>query len=242
MNKQVFIERLNLYLDEELSAEESEELLEAVRTNPEYHRIYVQYCQLFNACSQLGEKFVEAKPPSQWRQKVYAIGGMAAAGALLFMAARNLSPLIGEQAGQIASAFPAVEAVNAVESEPLLVMDVETLNGERLRFGDGIVPVAFDVENAFDRGDEPLNFGGNGQVSFARLSVDPNGQGDKVWTKKEFKFGEAVQASTFEHEVFSSGENDDRIFSVQGLGSSKDKENVLIDFSRAAATNAKPRN
>ena len=49
MNKQVFIERLNLYLDEELSAEESEELLEAVRENPDYHRIYVQYCQLFNA-------------------------------------------------------------------------------------------------------------------------------------------------------------------------------------------------
>ena len=57
MNKQSFIERLNLHLDDELTPEESEELLAEIRVNPEYHRIYIQYCKLFNACSQLGDKF-----------------------------------------------------------------------------------------------------------------------------------------------------------------------------------------
>ncbi|MBK1880198.1 hypothetical protein [Pelagicoccus mobilis] len=240
MNKQVFIERLNLYLDGELSAEESEELLAEVRENPEFHRIYVQYCQLFNACSKLGEKFVETKPASQWRQKVYAIGGMAAAGALLFMAARNLTPLIGGQADQLSQSVPMMEPANGIESEPLLVMDVNELEGQRLSFGDGVVPVAFDIEKAFDRGDQPLNFGSDSNVSFARFTVDSSKKEEKVWAKKEFKFGEAVRSSTFEHESLSGGEGDNRIFSVRALGSALDEDDASVDFSRAAATASKP--
>lgn len=235
MNKQVFIERLNLYLDEELSPDEAEELLEAIRQNPEYHRIYVQYCQLFNACSQLGGAFAEPKAANSWRQKVYAIGGMAAAGALLFMAARNLSPLIGDNVDQSAQIEPAAGSFAGVETEPLLVMDVNELNGQELRFGEGLMPVSFNVEKAFDRGDEPLNFGSDSDVSFVRFAADQSTVTDQVWTKKEFKFGEPVAASTFEHEALSSGERDERIFSVRAISEAFDEESA-VDFGRAALT------
>lgn len=238
MNKQVFIERLNLYLDEELSSQEAEELLAAVRGNPEYHRIYVQYCQLYNACSQLGETFAEERPASQWRQKLYAIGGMAAAAALLFMAARNLSPLLSEQGEVVAQLNPVLEATSGSPGEALMVMDVNELNGQRLRFGEGLIPVAFDMEDAFGRGTEALSFSGASDVSFARFTVQQENRVEKAWAKKEFKFGEAVQASTFEHESFSVGESDGSVFSVKSLNSSLEDNRARIDLNRAAATDS----
>ncbi|EDY84484.1 hypothetical protein VDG1235_4115 [Verrucomicrobiia bacterium DG1235] len=242
MNKQSFIERLNLHLDEELSAEESEELLAVIRENPEYHRIYVEYCKLFSACSQLGEKFAEPKPSSQWRQKVYAYGGMAAALALLLLAARNLSPLLVGFDGDLAMNGPESQSVDQPTAEPLLVVDVNELNGRTVTLGDSLEPVTFDLANAFNGDDIPLNFGTDAQVEFASFTVVQSKELEKAWTKKSFTFGEAVQTSTFEHEALSSSDADQRVFSVKAVGSAFDgaESDVRFDFSRAAATAGKP--
>ncbi|MBD5780382.1 hypothetical protein IEN85_12850 [Pelagicoccus sp. NFK12] len=244
MNKQDFIERLNLHLDEELSPEESEELLAEIRANPEYHRIYIQYCQLFNACSQLGSKFSEPKPSGQWRQRVYAYGGMAAAVALLLLAARNLTPMLEGLDGELALADSAPHSVNGEFSEPLRVMDVNDLNGRTVLFGDALVPVAFDLDSAFDRSGEPHNFGSESDVKFASFTVVQDTQIKDVWKKRSFTFGDAVETSTFAHEELSLQEAADRSFTVQSVGSAFDSqgENVRYELSRAAAakTAAKP--
>jgi hypothetical protein len=241
MNKQSFIERLNLHLDEELSPEESEELLAEIRVNPEYHRIYIQYCQLFNACSQLGDKFAEPKGAGQWRQRVYAYGGMAAAVALLLLAARNLSPMLDGLDGELAMAAPASQSVNSDFSEPLRVMDVNDLNGRTLLVGDKLVPVSFDLDKAFDRDGQPHNFGSEADVKFASFTVVQDKQIEDVWAKRSFTFGEAVETSTFAHEELSLQDAAEASFRVQSVGSSFDaeKDKVHYEFGRAAATAAK---
>lgn len=240
MNKQSFIERLNLHLDEELSPEESEELLAEIRVNPEYHRIYIQYCQLFNACSQLGDKFSEPKPVGQWRQRVYAYGGMAAAVALLLLAARNLSPMLEGLDGELALAAPASHSVNSDFSEPLRVMDVNDLNGRTVLLGDNLVPVSFDLDSAFDQGGKPHNFGSEADVKFASFTVVQDKQIEDVWRKRSFTFGDAVETSTFAHEELSLKDAADASFTVQSVGSAFDSEgeNVRYDFGKAAATKA----
>ncbi len=244
MNKQSFIERLNLHLDEELSPEESEELLAEIRANPEYHRIYIQYCQLFNACSQLGDKFAEPKVSSQWRQKVYAYGGMAAAVALLLLAARNLSPMLNGLEGELALGSPDSQSTNSDVSEPLRVIDVNDLNGRTVLLGDNLVPVSFDLDSAFDQSGKPHNFGSEADVKFANFTVGQDEQTEDVWSKRSFTFGEAVETSTFAHEELSLRDPADASFMVRSVGSSFDSENgkVRYDFGRAASTAAEKTN
>ena len=241
MNKQSFIERLNLYLDEELSPEESEELLTEIRANPEYHRTYVQYCQLFNACSRLGDKFSEPKRGVQWRQKVYAYGGMAAAVALLFLAARNLAPMIDGLDGELALSTPAAKSVNSDFSESLRVMDVNDVNGRTVLLGESLVPVSFDLDKAFARDGQPHNFGSDADVKFASFTVVQDKQIEDVWAKRSFTFGEAVETSTFAHEELSLQDPAEAGFTVQSVGSSFSATNdqVRYEFGRAASVAAK---
>jgi hypothetical protein len=240
MNKQSFIERLNLHLDEELTPEESEELLEEIRENPEYHRIYVQYCQLFNACSQLGGKFAEPKSAGQWRQKVYAYGGMAAAVALLLMAARNLSPMLDGIDGELAMTAPAARDGNSEFSEPLRVMNVNDLNGRTVLVGDQLVPVSFDLDSAFDQGGESHNFGSEADVTFASLSTQDRPIDDGL-RKRSFSFSDAVETSTFAHEEVGRRQPADASFTVHTIGSAfnSGSENVRFELGRAAV-NAQP--
>lgn len=240
MNKQSFIERLNLHLDEELSPQESRELLAEIRENPEYHRIYIEYCKLFNACSQLGERFAEPKPRGQWQQKVYAIGGMAAAAALLLLAARNLTPMLTGFEGVSASTEgKAVGSTNKQAVEPLLVLDVNELNGKKVFLSDSST-LPFDLENAFDRNGKPHNFGTNSDVEFASYTVVPDRQSVSPWSNRQFTFGEAVETSTFEHEALSSSSAEEPRFSILAVGSSFDgsSQDVRYEYSRTAAMTA----
>ncbi len=240
MNKQSFIERLNLHLDEELSPEESEELLAEIRENPEYHRIYVQYCQLFNACSQLGDKFSEPKVRGQWRQKVYAYGGMAAALALLLLAARNLSPMLGGLDGELTMTSPSTGNLEGDFSEPLRVMNVNDLDGGTVLLGDSLTHVSFDLDGAFDQNRTPHNFGSDADVKFASFTVVQDKQIENVWTERKFTFGEAVETSTFEHEALSLSDSVDQGFDVQTVGAAFEgaNENDNYEFGSTAVVPA----
>lgn len=118
MNQNRFIELLNLYLDEEISADDRSDLMLEVSGNPERRGVFREYTRIHKACAQLGSTFESRPARRSIRQTVYAIGGLAAAFALLGMAGHNLMPFMG-----------------GPQNETLVVQQVET-NTDGLFFPD----------------------------------------------------------------------------------------------------------
>ena len=57
MNQNRFIELLNLYLDEEISADDRSDLMLEVSGDPERQEVFREYTRIHNACAQLGSHF-----------------------------------------------------------------------------------------------------------------------------------------------------------------------------------------
>lgn len=224
MNKRRFIERLNLFLDGELSTEEAEKLLAATRRNPEYHRIYLQYCQINQACATLGETFTSSPGSrSLIRQRIYAVGGMAAAVALLALAAQNLSPIIGTDPGASSNGFADAGATGSPISakESLVVLNVNDLPES----GDFDTP-RFDIEKTFKPVYARSGVFGAPQVQQASFRVDqPEAELSSPWNRG-FRFGQAVNASTFEHELLSSRDGAANALHNREAGSAYDSDEV----------------
>lgn len=107
MNHDRFIELLNLYLDGEISREDSVELERQILTNPERRKIYRQYCQMQRACGMLAEKFRDEaevpeiegdgnvvqfpgrRPAVSWARGLTLVAGGAAAAAALFVTVQS---------------------------------------------------------------------------------------------------------------------------------------------------------
>ncbi|MBT3483512.1 MAG: hypothetical protein HN457_19030, partial [Opitutales bacterium] len=79
MNQDRFIELLNLYLDEEISAADYSDLMLEVSGDPERQKIFEEYRRIYKACTRLGESFESRPVRRSLRQTIYAIGGLAAA-------------------------------------------------------------------------------------------------------------------------------------------------------------------
>jgi len=94
MNKEHFTELLNLYLDDEISSRDLSDLMEETRRNPERQKAFLDYCRIHKACSLLGDSFEARRSKRSFKQVAYAVGGLAAAFALLGMAGRNLLPML----------------------------------------------------------------------------------------------------------------------------------------------------
>lgn len=237
MNKNSFIDRLNLYLDEELTPVESEELLVEIRENPEYQRIYIEYRKLFGACSQLGETFAERRQISPWRQKVYVYGGMAAAVALLLLAARNLSPILEGLQGEVALQPIVSSNVNEVVSAPLLTVDVRESDGRALPAGQAKTSLSFDLEKAFVQDGVSHDFGTDSSVKFARFSGGGAEKIESGWSEGTFAFGEDVQQANSVEEPATESAGSEPVFTVRSMGSAFDQsgEGVRFDLGRAAA-------
>lgn len=220
MNKQRFIERLNLHLDGELSAEESEELFKAMRRSEEYQRIYAQYCQIYNACSLLGEGFADERKRQPVRQKLYAISGLAAAFALLALAAQNLAPVIGgsQQLAEVPSggdiqlevALPI--STNAAPEERLVVLNAEELRGKPITIGS-VELASFDVDAAFEASRDGNSY--EDGVTFVSAKDTQPQNSETVRWRRPFLLEKAVPASTFEHEVLSARESAMSAFNEQ---------------------------
>lgn len=244
MNRERFIEQLNLYLDNELPEEESVELRDAIRRNPDFHRIYLQYCQLFNACSQLGDEFSEKQVSIGWRQKVYALGGMAAAFALLGLAVQNLAPFINLDAHgtDTLEGLASAEPLNAsFDSEPLVVLDVNQLREEFSWEHSSIERASYDLDSVFKPQVEQATFSTPTTVEYASFEVSDVERPDLRW-KREFAFGNAIRSSTFEHEALIAGEESERSFSKAVIGAAShdgQTSEVRFDLTGAASTLAK---
>lgn len=210
MNRDRFIERLNLYLDGELSANDAEELLSAARGNPELSRIFRQYCQINKACAALGESFAPTpEARSQWRQRIYAMGGMAAAVALLGLAAQNLAPMMGSADDQ--PAFAVSDRSIALPQAPPSQgrSDAVLVSSAARPEGPSNVPTIqvknFDFGNAFQPLDKKAL--ATPKMSLASFVVDqPEAAVESSSWKPNFSLGQPVSASTFEHELASSKE------------------------------------
>jgi anti-sigma factor RsiW len=62
MKEPRFIELLNLYVDQQLTAAEATELEAELQRNPSRRRTYQQYCRMQKACTQLFEQECQAAP------------------------------------------------------------------------------------------------------------------------------------------------------------------------------------
>jgi len=219
MNKQRFIERLNLFLDGELSQDESNELLEAVARDPELNRIYVQYCQIFKACSELGGRMEDPKTPIAWRQKLYAIGGMAAAFALLFMAVRNLAPLIDEQDGLAADGAEIALGASPASGQVVFA------NAE-LSPGPGSASFELNDKMLEAAGESPIQLSEPvftlGSAAISDLSADFSSEAGTAWSAElssDYSLDTPDVPSTFDHERLSAQRGEVPFFS---LGSARD--------------------
>jgi len=64
MNESRFIELINLYVDQQLTAVEATELEAEIQHNPARRRTYNQYCRMQKACAQLFEQQCQDAPSS----------------------------------------------------------------------------------------------------------------------------------------------------------------------------------
>lgn len=64
MKESKFIELLNLYIDQEISADDAALLEQEIAHNPERRKVYTQYCRMHRASSLLAESFKSGAVPS----------------------------------------------------------------------------------------------------------------------------------------------------------------------------------
>lgn len=112
MKDSEFIALLNLYLDHEITAEDSARLEAEVLRDPRRRHLYRQYCQLQKACVTLAEQARESAPAEEILATTFAprpvwAGGLWAAGALAAAACASFV-LLGHW-----RAAPAAVAVSA---------------------------------------------------------------------------------------------------------------------------------
>lgn len=136
-----FIELLNLYVDQQLTAPEATELESELQHNPESRRTYQQYCRMQKACTQLFEQERQAAPststlsralaqadrkvlafPEQrtlWRQRgVFGAGLAAMAACVVFVLVRQAP--IQVNAPVASMPVPAAVAVAVAVSAPVV--------------------------------------------------------------------------------------------------------------------------
>ncbi|MEM9160905.1 MAG: hypothetical protein AAGB46_17785 [Verrucomicrobiota bacterium] len=128
MTKDRFLELLNLYLDHEISLEEEGEFMRELRFNPERYELYLEYCQMNNACVAIGKGFIQPRRRVRnWRQSLFAAGGIAATVALLALSGRNLVPLFAPEAVEPQMNFAQKQSPVVAVSSPIFEMEPELI-------------------------------------------------------------------------------------------------------------------
>ncbi len=126
MNSQRFTELLNLYLDDEISPQDLGDLMAETRRCEDRQRLFVDYCRIHKACVLLGDPSDRKGRNRSLRQVVYALGGLAAAFALLGMAGRNLVPLFNDAGPQPVAIQNNAESGNTVFFPEMASAEVAT--------------------------------------------------------------------------------------------------------------------
>jgi len=137
-----FIELLNLYVDQQLTAAEAVELEAEIKQNPASRRTYQQYCRMQKGCVQLFEQECQSAPSTsalsraladveqkitafpeqrmQWRQRGYYAAGLAAMAACVAFVLVRQAPVPAALPVAVV-AKPAAEVVVVAAVEPAVV-------------------------------------------------------------------------------------------------------------------------
>lgn len=157
MSDNRFIELVNLYIDRQISAEETAELEAEMQANPRRRAIYRQYCRLHSATKQIYDRFranatdpqsaapagragipkFEIQPRKNW---IHFVGGLTAAACLALAFVRyhgGTEPALGTitrvepKPAALAAATPVVAnptpSLIGLRHDPLLENDYSTL-------------------------------------------------------------------------------------------------------------------
>jgi len=132
MKDSKFIELLNLYVDHQISAEDSARLEAEIQRDPRRRQIYRQYCQMQKACVTLAENFRTQAPaggkiigfaPANRRLTIatYAMGVLAAAAcaAVVFVNRSRLQERAAVAANVPTELAIATQPVKAVVPSPV---------------------------------------------------------------------------------------------------------------------------
>jgi len=169
MKDSKFIELLNLYVDHQISASDAALLESEIQKNPERRRVYRQYCQMQKACSLLADNFRTEVPATTKVVAVetprrrfapfgYAIGALAAAACVAFVAVQRVS--VNKPTEQIAQAtvpdsIPvAIAQVTPVSAPTTTAPAAQTRVPLQPAFGGlvhGASPVRFATNDASSR-------------------------------------------------------------------------------------------
>jgi len=91
MKETRFLELLNLYVDQEITPEEAQELEREINRNPDRRRVYGQYCRMQRACVSLFESANRQAPPVQLA-RLMAAARRADEKVTAFPGAKTLAP------------------------------------------------------------------------------------------------------------------------------------------------------
>lgn len=141
-----FIELVNLYVDRQISPEETAELEAEIQSNPRHRQTYLQYCRMHHATKLVYESFrahgeqpaavakqgtiarFESRKRTVRQRWIYAFSGLAAAACLTLVAMRSSfvgstesAPALQPVAARVASVQPA--AVPQAAPQVKLAMD-----------------------------------------------------------------------------------------------------------------------
>lgn len=129
-----FIELLNLYIDRQISAEETAELEAEIQHNPKRQAIYRRYCQIHTASKLVYQSFrtgvedqpaTHSNPPATvelfenrrrrnaWATLSYYTAGLAAAACVAFVVVRNVNSPVTPAAESIAASDVSAPVVTA---------------------------------------------------------------------------------------------------------------------------------
>ncbi|MCH6254963.1 hypothetical protein MLD52_00265 [Puniceicoccaceae bacterium K14] len=204
MSRDRFLELLNLYLDDEIQPDEIDELFAAIESSSEYRILYNQYNRMTAACSMLEVVNAEPKRRRNFSQIVYAVGGMAAAFALIGLAARNLEPFFGSPERPF--------AINPVEKQnsPDEVLGPEqvqlasfstTLESsfDNYKYNEEVVPAThrateFSWKNGLNLNFEPSKYSMNHEMS---LVLDEKQKAELLSNALEQSFGDGFINSQY---------------------------------------------
>ena len=133
MRDSEFIALLNLYLDHEISPEDTARLESEVARDPRRREVYRQYCRMQKACSVIGQEFAETEA----RQDVVAealaprcsagvpaalwLGGLAAAGFAVVALVGRRAPAFPASAPAVAVVQPAPSKAGSGALQPVFV-------------------------------------------------------------------------------------------------------------------------
>ncbi|MFT3780720.1 MAG: hypothetical protein QM790_01810 [Nibricoccus sp.] len=146
MKESRFIELLNLYVDQQLTAAEATELETELQRNPSRRRTYQQYCRMQKGCAQLFEQERQSAPATSklsraladadrkvvafpnersywWRRGVYATGVAAVAACVAVMLVRQ-APTPGARQEISRPASGSAVAVSEPAPAPAAVQNV----------------------------------------------------------------------------------------------------------------------